>query len=80
MHAALIVHAKCISFLFNNNVNIRPWEKTQLARRLFEQHEGTQKHQTYGWGFGQTALMKYTTNKPIIEYSDLSISIRIQMA
>src|SRR5436190_17661947 len=56
------------------DVNIRPWEKTQLARRLFEQHEGTQKHQTYGWGFGQTALMKYTTNKPIIEYSDLSIS------
>ena len=35
---------------------------------------------TMGWKPGQTAVTKYTTNKPIIECSDLSISIRIQTA
>ena len=51
-----------------------------MARRLFEQHEQTEKHKCYGRRPGQTAVTKYTTNKPIIEYSDLSLSVRIQSA
>src|SRR5437667_1233885 len=51
-----------------------------MARRLFEQHEQTEKHKCYGQRPGQTAVTKYTTNKPIIEYSDLSLSVRIQSA
>ena len=52
-----------------------------MARRLFEQHKQTEKHKCYGRRPGQTAVTKYTTNKPIIhEYSDLSLSVRIQSA
>jgi hypothetical protein len=60
--------------------NKRSWGRTQMARRLFEQHEQTKKHKNHGRRPGQTAVTKYTTEKPVIEYSNLSISLRIQAA
>ena len=60
--------------------NKRSWGRTQMARRLFEQHEQTQKHKNHGRRPGQTAVTKYATEKPVIEYSYLSISLRIQTA
>ena len=60
--------------------NKRSWGRTQMARRLFEQHEQTQKHKNHGRRPRQTAVTKYATEKPVIEYSHLSISLRIQTA
>ena len=60
--------------------NKRSWGRTQMARRLFEQHEQTQRHKNHGRRPGQTAVTKYATEKPVIEYSHLSISLRIQTA
>ena len=51
----------------------------EMERRLFEQYEKTKKHINYGRQSGQTALMKYTTNSPGIQYLDLSISVRSRM-
>ena len=52
---------------------------------MFEQHEQTQKDKNHGRRPGQTTVTKYATiiyatEKPVIEYSHLSISLRIQTA
>jgi len=49
-----------------------------MERRLFEQHEQTQRHKNHGRKLGQQAVTKYTSNTPIIQYSDFAIGIRIQ--
>ena len=51
-----------------------------MARYRFEQHEKSLKHKNHGRKSGQTALAKYTINKPTIVHSDISIAIRIQTA
>ena len=44
-----------------------------IERHLFEQHEKIKKHKTKGQRQGKTALIKYSTNKSTIEYSNLLI-------
>ena len=63
-----------------NKANKRTQARTEMERHLFEQYEKTTKHRNHGRQLRQTTLMKYTTNSPGIQYSDLSISVRIQAA
>lgn len=51
-----------------------------MERRRFEQHENTIGHKNHGRKSGQTELTKYSTNVSAIEYSDISISMRISSA
>lgn len=61
-------------------INNRSWERTQMARHWFEQHEKTKKHCNHGRKPEQTAVTKYMADKPTIQHSDTSIAIRIQTA
>ena len=47
-----------------------------MKKRRFEQHVRTNGHKNQGRKSGQQELPKLT-NIPLVEYSDLSISIRI---
>lgn len=80
LQVVAIDHVPCITIPVTILLNYSIWKNNQMERRRFQQHELTDRHKNQGRTKGQTALTKFAAGPPPIEYSDLSISVRLSSA
>jgi len=75
----LTVHIICTQF-YSNKTDNSTWKRNEMKRRWFWTIWKYYGHKNQAQKSGQTKFTKYSTNIPAIEYSDISISVKISSA